>query len=180
LSSAGCITVATSYGAQTSVERQLLGAYEELDRDLVEASSVRGDVATPPGSYESLKALAIEGRALEAFNQDDLVELEDKGCIGEAKDATVKALPCVFADGAGEDATRAARTRARVVDEENRARRSILAWAAHAFARAEGRQTPAPEDFAEIRGTYHRLQRERARAGQRFETEPGTFREIAK
>jgi hypothetical protein len=179
LSCCGCITIATSYGAETAIERQLLGAYEELDQDLILASSVRGDVAAPPGSYESVKALAIEGRALQTFNQDDLELLETKGCVVEALDATIRAAPCPYTDAPDEEAQRAARTRTRVIAEENRARKNILTWAAHAYARADGRGKPSSKDFLEIKATYHRLLEERAKKGERFEVEPGVVRELA-
>lgn len=166
----GCFTVATSAGTPTALERQLLGAYDELDRDLVLASSVRADIARAPGSFDSVKALALEGRALQRFNEDDLVELKANGCLAETLEATVVARPCQFV--AQEDATK---RRDRVIEEENRSRRAIVEWAAFVQAREAGRDRPTPDQIAEIRRTYQRLIRESAAPGDLFETSPGQF-----
>src|SRR5690349_19216096 len=117
---AGCIRVAASVAKPTALERQLLGEYERLDDELVWASSVRaaGDLAR---SFDALKAEAIEQRALQRFNEDDLVELKSVKCIAEALDASVVVRPCELArvDAAAE------RRIQRVVREENKARGAI-------------------------------------------------------
>lgn len=177
LSAAGCVTVATSAGTPTALERQLLGAYDELDRDLVLASSVRGDQARPAGSLEARRALALDGRALQRFNEDDLVELKGGGCIVERLDATVATRSCTLVSEGGDVVQR---RRERVILEENRARRAILEWAAYNAAREAGRERPSAEEEREIRQTYHRLLAEAAQPGHWFETTPGQFREVGR
>lgn len=172
VSAPGCVKIATSAGTPTALERQLLGAYDELDRELVLASSVRGDVARAPGSHESVKALAIEGRALQRFNEDDLSELKAAGCIAETLDATVVPRPCAAATEAS------GRRRERVVEDENRARRNILSWAALVQAREAGRDRATQEQLRELRRTYHLLLRESAGPGHLFEVAPGEFRPV--
>ncbi|MCC7380595.1 MAG: hypothetical protein IT384_02100 [Deltaproteobacteria bacterium] len=177
LSAVGCVTVATSAGTPTALERQLLGAYDELDRDLVLASSVRGDQARPAGSLEARRALALDGRALQRFNEDDLVELKGGGCIVERLDATVAPRACALISDGGDVVQR---RRERVIVEENRARRAILEWAAYNAAREAGRERPSADEEREIRQTYHRLLAEAAQPGHWFETAPGQLREVGR
>lgn len=176
LTSAGCITIASSVATPTALEHQLLGVYRELDDDLVYASSVRGDFVSPSGSYEALKSLALEGRSLQRFNEDDLAELKAAGCLAETLDAKIVDRPC---DGVVAD-TGLQPTLQRVIRDENRARSAILTWAAHAYAREAGAQRPGPEALAEIRRTYRRLLFEAATAGHLFEVEPGVFSPVSR
>lgn len=176
LTAGGCIRVAGSVAKPTALERQLLGEYERLDDELVHASSVRGDPSLPPDSYEAVKAEAIEQRAIQRFNEDDLLELKNSKCIAETLDATVIERPCAFAD----KEENVKRRLVRVVREENRARSAIVTWAAHEMARRAGRAAPAPAELQEVRKTYQRLLREAAAAGQLSEVAPGDFREVAK
>ncbi len=171
---AGCVSLSTNVASPTAIERQLLGAYEELDRDLVMAASVRGDVRGTPGSWESLRALAIEGRALMRFNQDDVAELKGAGCLAEAMDGGVVARPC--AASLGDVSARVAR----VVEQENRARRAVVAFAALAAAREGGRTVVSPGEIEELRKAYHRLMRQAAGPTDLFETAPGEFSSVAR
>lgn len=171
-----CLTIASTVGTPSALERQLLGVYDELDRDLVLASSVRAANAAPPGSFEALKSAALDARGLQRFNEDDLRELKSQGCIAEAQDATVVPRPCPLTAA---DAARA-RTEKRVVSEENKSRAVILEWATHAYAREAGRPEPSAAERGEIRDAYHRLLREAARKGELFEVEKGVFREVAR
>ncbi|MBI4821826.1 MAG: hypothetical protein HY791_36540 [Deltaproteobacteria bacterium] len=171
----GCITVSLSVATPTALERQLLGEYEELDRDLVLSSSVRGSPA--PGTLADAKARAVRARALQRFNADDLAELEQAGCIAETLRGEVVERDCTFVVDNG-DAAR--RRRARVVTEENSSRSEILAWAAFAAARSAGRASATPEELEELRHTYARLLRDSARPGVLFETERGVFGEASR
>lgn len=168
----GCIRVAGSVAQPTALERQLLGDYERLDDELVHASSVRGGAGSPPTSYEGVKAEAIEHRAIQRFNEDDLAELKGAGCIAERLDATVVDRPCALAEP--DDGVR--RRVARVVKEENRARGAIVLWAAHELARRAGRAAPTAAEVDEVRRTYQRLLLEAARPDQLREVAPGDFR----
>ena len=167
--SVACITISGSVATPTAVEHQLLGVYRELDRDLVYASSVRGDVVALSGSFESLRALALEGRALQKFNEDDLDELKASGCIAERRDSTVTQRECA-------DVPQSRLTR--VVADENAARAAILKWAAYAYARESGRQNPSQAEMDDIRQTYRRLLREAAKSGHLFEASPGRFEKV--
>ena len=176
LSSAGCVSFASTVASPTALEHQLLGVYEELDRDLIHASSVRA-AAGGPGSLESLQGLALEGRALQRFHADDLAELKAAGCLAETTRAEVVRRPCAGGDA---DEGLLQRRLQRVVHDENRARRAILNWAAHAYVREQGRQTPTSDELSQMRATYHRLLKEAAAIGELFEVRPGEFEEIRK
>lgn len=164
----GCIQAALSAGQPTAVERQLLGAYEELDEELVHASSVRGP-GLEDASHESLQQLALRARSLQVFNADDVLELKSGGCMYETLRAELAAIDCdlVNADAA------ATRRRTRVIDEENRARRVLMRWAAHEIARREGRAVPDSNELAEVRAAYVRLVKETAQPGHLMEVTPG-------
>lgn len=170
----GCIQAAVSAGQPTAIERQLLGAYEDLDEDLAMASSVRARDLDEARPQQSLRALALRARGLQRFNEDDVLELKAAGCLVERLDAELGAQPCALVQG---DPS-VARRRERVVDEENRARRVLVRWAAHEVARQEGRASPRPEELTEVRAAYRRLLRETAEPGHLVEVEPGVVRPV--
>ncbi|MBI2374878.1 MAG: hypothetical protein HYV07_12850 [Deltaproteobacteria bacterium] len=171
--SACSLSVSLSVATPTALERQLLGEYEELDRELVLASSVRGSPA--PGGLEDAKLKAIRARALQRFNGDDLAELEARGCIAEGAKGQVVERPCAEVD---DEVVR--RRRARVVAEENQARTDILSWSAFAAARSAGRAAATEQDLLELRLTYARLLRESAAPGVLFEAAPGHFEPVSR
>jgi len=164
----GC-AITTTAANPTALELQLLGAYEDLDRDLVMAASVRGDPRGAP-SFASLRTLALEGRALMRFNEDDVRELKREGCAAESLEGQLVARPCT---------TAIASSLPRVVDQENRARGAVTAFAAYAIAREQGRTAASPAEITEMRRAYARLLRQSARAGEVFETAPGVFGPLA-
>jgi len=166
-----CIQAAVSAGQPTALERQLLGAYEELDEDLVHASSVRERGLPGAGPLEALKQEALQARAVQRFNEGDLLELKTAGCVAETFAAEVAVHPC---PGVERDPAMA-RRRARVIEEENRARATLMRWAAHEVARKEGRAVPTARELAEVRGAYRRLVEEAAQPGQLMEVSPGRF-----
>src|SRR5206468_4075133 len=100
--------------------------------------------------YEAIKAEALEQRGVQHFNEDDLSELKKERCIAETLEAAIVARPCALTD---KDPS-ALRRIQRVVNEENRARRAVLAWAAYEIARGEGRTAPDSKGLAEVRRTY--------------------------
>ncbi|MEQ9503438.1 MAG: hypothetical protein RIT81_41665 [Deltaproteobacteria bacterium] len=165
-----CVSGAGTAAKPTALERQLLGAYEELDDSLASVASVRAENAPAGRSFTQMEALAIDARATQRFNADDLAELKDAGCIAETRAAKVIARACSMAsEGAVQ------RRLGRVVEEENRARRDIVTWAAYAFARRDGRPNPSAEEVEALRQAYRRLQYESARAGHVIEDEAGAF-----
>ncbi len=165
-----CVTGAGTAAKPTALERQLLGAYEELDDSLAAAASVRAESEPTGQSFGRLEALAIDARATQRFNEDDLIELKDAGCIAETRAARVAVHDCALGSKAA-----VSRRLTRVVEEENRARRDIVTWAAYAFARRDGRPSPSAEELDALRQAYRRLQYESARPGHWIEDDAGAL-----
>lgn len=170
----GCIQAAVSAGQPTAMERQLLGAYEALDEDLALASSVRAGPGLARAPQASLRQLALRARALQRFNEDDLLELKAGGCLLETLAARIAPRECNLVR---EDAA-VQRRRSRVIEEENRARGVLVRWAAHEVARGDGRAAPSPEELAEVRAAYGKLVRETAAPGHLVEVAPGDVRAV--
>lgn len=170
---AGCAIKASGSVAQpTALELQLLGAYRKLDDELVRSASIRSAGPLSLERRRSLKAAAVDARAMQRFNQDDTSELKAAGCVAEGLTAQLLARPC----GLVERDPTAARRRRRVVAQENAARRALLAWAAATLS-ADGDRV-RNETLAEVRTAYVRLLRAGAEPGHLFETAPGEFESV--
>ncbi len=167
---AGCFQGVATVAKPTALELQLIGAYRNLDEDLVRSASVR---ATNGPSFETLAMDAIEARALQRFNEDDVLLLKGEGCLAETLAAKIVARDCASIS----DPT-VARRRERILQEENRCRATILGWAAHELARREGRPEPSAAELEMLRQAYVRLVRDAALPGHWVEAEPGRFEPV--
>lgn len=164
----GCVRAAGSVAEPTAIERQMLGAYQELDRELIWASSVRGS-PRPTSGLDELEAEALRMRLLQRFNEDDLEQLEDWRCVAEGRDARVRITSC---DRLRSD-DRWVRIRERVTSEENEARDVIIRWAASEVARREGRAGADADLVERMRAAYADLMRESAEPEHLVETADG-------
>jgi hypothetical protein len=172
---AGCISAAVSVSQPTAVERQLLGAYESLDADLVRLSSVRSADVGFRNSDAMMREEALRARAIQRFNADDIVQLKAGGCLVELLSTRLGSRPCPAANDA-----QVKRRLDRVIEEENGSRRAILAWAAQEDARARGRQASSTEYMRDLNIAYHELLRQTAKAGDWIESRPGIFVQMEK
>jgi len=161
-------TVATP----TALENQLLGVYQDLDEDLVYASSVRGQDLSRASRLDNLRSRAMKARSLQIFNEDELSEFKDAQCVAETRTARLVGHACAMENE--NDASFESR-RARLLRDENEARTRILEWAAYAVAQKRGRQNINPEELQKMRRTYSRLLREVAKRGHLFEAAKGVF-----
>lgn len=165
----GCVRAAGTVAQPTAIERQLLGAYQELDETLVMEASVRSERELR--AAPTLRHRALRARLLQRFNQDDLRELKSRQCVAETPRARLRPVPC--------EAVRQppwSRIRARVLREENRSRQIILEWAAARLA-AERSAGPVDDGIrAEVRAAYRELVEESASPGDLFETPSGSLR----
>ncbi|MBI1291900.1 DUF1318 domain-containing protein [bacterium] len=116
----------TAVGEKTALERQVLGTYEQIGRDLSVYASVRGvdpsgALKEPPASTDSQRAtmLALNNRR---YNRDDLELLLTAGAVGEGNDGllSIRNDAAVTASTIGEELAR------QVIVEENRDRVTIL------------------------------------------------------
>lgn len=165
----GCVSAKINVvDERTALENQILGSYEELDRDMQLLASVRSvDSAgktQPPPSYTQQRQQAIVARQTQQFNQDDIDELKKAGCIGEAKGGTLAARPCERSS----DQTVAQRLE-RLIASENQARGVILRFAV----------TTSPDltekDLPQVTETYARMQREKAKTGEWIQQPDGKW-----
>jgi len=168
---AGCsIKAAGSVAQPTALELQLLGAYRKLDDDIIRASSVRA-ARRVNADRDRLAQRAVDARAMQRFNEDDLSELKQAGCVAEKLDARLAAVPCALI---ANDPMIEPRRR-RVIEQENRARQQLLDWAASVLAYRAGQSAATPERRREVRSAYVRLLRQAARPGALFEISPGQY-----
>lgn len=154
----GCVRAAGSVAEPTALERQLLGAYQQLDRELVWVSSVRGPASAPTAAAAEGDVAALRMRLLQRFNEDDREQLADWRCVAEGRDAELLAAPCsrLAADPTWQE------IRARVLREENEARAVIIDWAAANVARGRGLREADPKLRARVRAAYAEVMREAA------------------
>lgn len=169
LGSSACVRVVGSVAQPTAIERQLLGAYQELDDALVLTSSARGP---GPAGGPDLDRQALRQRLLQRFNEDDVEQLKSWGCLGEGRDGRLRELEC---DEVVQDPTWN-RVRGRVVAEENQAREIILRWAAAQVAEARGMDAPTERLEQELRDAYVSLLREASGPGDLVQGEDGVWR----
>jgi hypothetical protein len=165
----GCVSAKINVvDERTALENQILGSYEELDRDLQLLASVRAvdpsGETQPPPSFTQQRQQAIRARQTQQFNRDDMDELKQAGCIGEANDGTVATRPCDRASDQGV----AARLE-RLIASENQARSVILQFAV----------TTSPDltqkDLPQIVAAYARMQREKAKASEWIQDPSGKW-----
>ena len=84
----------------------------------------------PPMTTDWLVALAVESRATQRFNEDDLVELKARGCLAEVQGAKRVTRPCQLEDEA------MGRRQQRIVAVEDRDRGvvvTVLRWGSRAM-----------------------------------------------
>jgi hypothetical protein len=123
LSACGALNINLTFvGEKTALERQVLGAYEEIGRDLASFGSVRA--IEPDGSLrEPAPRTASQQRFLEAlaarqFNRDDVGMLLAAGYLREGNDAMLSVNP----EWSGTLPLPAAEVEALIADENNNRR----------------------------------------------------------
>lgn len=153
---------------KTLLERQILGAYENLEKDLVMVASVRS-VDTegrlvplpdfPPGQRKALEALRVR-----EFYRDDVEALKNEGVIGEGKEGYLVVLPTAPKI----DAKRKALLD-NVLAQENRARTSLIDRI------VETNETLSPSDRGKVEKVFAQMNRDAAKDGEWVQAEDGTW-----
>lgn len=165
LAASGCFTIKTVNPSQkTALERQLIGDLEAFSKEKLLTASVRARRGAADDPMGSLAARAIAARRRQMFNRDDIVELKGWGCVGEGLDARLVARECPQVSDPELEAVRA-----RVVQQENRDRASIIDWSISTDP------VLTPEDRAQVVAIYHRLLVEQAEPGHWIQTRQGTW-----
>jgi hypothetical protein len=154
---------------KTLLERQILGSYDELSKDLVMIASVRGvdesgkikpALYLPPGKEKALRAAQSR-----EFNRDDLEAFKRDGCVGETRDGLIGILPCSKMKG---DKKYAGFVK-EVADEENRDRLVILARV------IETSENLSPNDLPKLRRVFAQMNADAAKKGDSIQLENGTW-----
>jgi len=156
---------------KTLLERQILGSYQGLEKDLVLSASVRS-VDTegrlvplpsyPPGQRRALEAL----RVLE-FYRDDVDALKKDGAVGEGKDGFL-----VIREPKKLDAKRAALANT-VLAAENDARKALIDRI------LETNETLTPADRPKVEKVFAQMNRDSAKSGEWVQGEDGAWSQKA-
>ncbi len=158
---------------KTLLERQILGQYQGLEKDLVLAASVRsidtqGRLAPlpdyPPGQRKALEALRIR-----EFYRDDVDALKKEGAIGEANNGFL-----VKKDDAPKLEAKRATLLASVLDAENSARRALIDRI------LETNETLTQTDRPKVEKVFAQMNRDAAKDGEWVQGEDGAWTKKAK
>ena len=153
---------------KTLLERQILGAYENLEKDLVMVASVRsvdteGRLAPlpdfPPGQRKALEALRVR-----EFYRDDVDALKRDGVIGEGKEGYLTVLP----SSPKVDAKRTALLD-NVLKQENDARRWLIERI------VETNETLSPADRPKVEKVFAQMNRDAAKDGEWVQADDGSW-----
>ena len=152
---------------KTLLERQILGAYEGLEKDLVLVASVRS-VDTegrlvplpsfPPGQRKALEALRIR-----ELYRDDVDGLKKSGALGEGKDGYLVQREGVTLDAKGATLART------VMDAENGARRALVDRI------LETNETLTPADRPKVEKVFAQMNRDAAKDDEWIQGEDGAW-----
>lgn len=154
---------------KTLLERQILGSYDELSKDMVMLASVRGvDEGgkikplpyIPPGKERALRALQSR-----EFNRDDIEAFKRDGCAGENKDGLVSILPC----GAAKKDKEYAKLMDDVVKEENSDRLIVLARV------LETSENLTSKDLPKLQRVFAQMNRDTAKSGEKIQNDDGQW-----
>lgn len=158
---------------KTLLERQILGQYQGLEKDLVLAASVRsidtqGRLAPlpdyPPGQRKALEALRIR-----EFYRDDVDALKKEGAIGEANNGFL-----VKKDDAPKLEAKRATLLTSVLDAENSARKALIDRI------LETNETLTQTDRPKVEKVFAQMNRDAAKDGEWVQSEDGAWTKKAK
>ncbi len=163
---------------RTSLENQVLGTYNALDREMLLVASVRGvdtegRVQTPPRQSREQQDVLLAMQVL-AFHEDDLQAFKQLGWVGENKEGLLTVFPMTkdkvprelkeFAERYKEEELRS------VVERTNAAREVVMR-----------RVIALNENFTEgdlpaVRSVFAKLNAENAKSGEKVQAEDGTWK----
>jgi len=163
---------------RTSLENQVLGTYNALDREMLLVASVRGvdtegRVQAPPRQSREQQDVLLAMQVL-AFHEDDLQAFKQLGWVGENKEGLLTVFPMTkekvpkelkeFAERYKEEELRS------VVEKTNAAREVVMQ-----------RVIALNENFTEgdlpaVRSVFAKLNAENAKSGEKVQAEDGTWK----
>ena len=163
---------------RTSLENQVLGTYNALDREMLLVASVRGvdtegRVQTPPRQSREQQDVLLAMQVL-SFHEDDLQAFKQLGWVGENKEGLLTLFPMTkekvpkelkdFADRYTEEEFKS------VVEKMNSAREIVMR-----------RVIALNENFTEadlpvVRSVFAKLNAENTNSGDKYQAEDGTWK----
>jgi len=154
---------------KTLLERQILGSYDELSKDLVMIASVRGVDESgkikpipylPPGKEKALRATQSR-----EFNRDDIDSFKQGGCVGENQEGLLSVLSCA----------RMKKEKAfsqfvkDIVVEENRDRLVILSRV------VETSENMIHKDLPKLQKVFAQMNHDASRPGEMIQSDDGKW-----
>ncbi|HVO30672.1 MAG TPA: DUF1318 domain-containing protein [bacterium] len=158
---------------KTLLERQILGQYQGLEKDLVLAASVRSVDTNgrlvplpdyPPGQRKALEALRIR-----EFYRDDVDTFKKDGTVGEGKDGYLTKRD----EAAKLDAKRKELLET-VMNAENGARRALIDRI------METNETLTANDRGKVEKVFAQMNRDSAKDGEWIQGDDGAWTKKAK
>ena len=163
---------------RTSLENQVLGTYNALDREMLLVASVRGvdaegHVQNPPRQSREQQDVLLAMQVL-SFHEDDLQGFRQLGWVGENKEGFLTVFPITKENVPQELKEFAERYKEEeltsVVGKINSAREVVMQ-----------RVIALNENFTEadlpaVRGVFAKLNAENARSGEKYQAEDGTWK----
>ncbi len=159
---------------KTLLERQILGTYDELSKEMVMLASVRGvDEGgkikplpyLPPGKEKAVRAAQSR-----EFNRDDVDAFKKEGCAGENKSGLLSPLGCAKL----KKNPAYAKFVKEVMEEENRDRLVLLSRV------IETSESMTSKDLPKLQRVFAQMNRDAAKPGERIELDDGRWVEKAK
>jgi hypothetical protein len=158
---AGCVSLKPVVLARkTQLENQVLGSFQRLERDMILASSVRGERPAP--KLTPLQREAVEAMMSRAFNKDDIDALKQEQVVGEAKTGKLQILAPPKEPALAKRVTR-------LVEQENRDREVIIRRVVQTNAKLSDRDLPA------VWRIFYRLNLQTAQPGDKVQREAGNW-----
>lgn len=151
---------------RTALENQVLGAYRDLDDEIILMSTMRGPQSESASETRKVAPRVVDQRRNQEFNRDDIEELKDLGVVGETRDGLLALLPTSKRQK-GADAQ--APLAALLVAEENRDRRLI--WQ-HIIRRSRNLTL---QDLPKVGRTYGDMQVTKVSPGQWYQSHAGDW-----
>ncbi len=163
---------------RTSLENQVLGTYNALDREMLLVASVRGvdtegRVETPPKQSREQQDVLLAMQTL-SFHEDDLQAFKQLGWVGENREGLLTVFPMTkekvpkelkeFADRYKEEEFKS------VVANVNSAREVVMR---RVIALNENF---TEKDLPSVRSVFAKLNAENAKLGDKVQAEDGTWK----
>ena len=163
---------------RTSLENQVLGTYNALDREMLLVASVRGvdpevRVQVPPRQSREQQDVLLAMQVL-SFHEDDLQAFKRLGWVGENREGLLTVFPMTkekvpkelkeFVERYKEEEFTS------VVEKINAAREAVMR---RVIALNE---TFTEADLPAVRSVFAKLNAENTRSGEKYQAEDGTWR----